>query len=1033
MAIAAQTQSIIRAGLDASAYVRGADQIEQANRDIAQSGETVVRAQESQERAVRATERTLHQMERRLGLNVAMQREYERALARVADAELRGLRTADQAAAIRQALEARYLGAARGAQALATATNAGILASGRFRTVIQQAGFQVGDFATQVAAGGNALTAFVQQGSQLLGLFGAGGAIAGAVLAIGGVAANMLLVGRNTETATEATLSYSEAMRLANELSGEAAGLAREIAEAKRAETIATQRNALAVQEEAAAKLSARIREFEAVRALGRFDAASEQDQTDTFTAVGRNLERARAELERVNEAARIARIRLAEAEQGVGQFGERAERSARGGGRSLAETLTKLNEEADRAARTVVEKLLRESESEWERYTREVAEAEAAMARLNVTTAEQARIRRVLAERSPEARATRELVEQQRKAAEREAEEFARIWQRATDTAVEKSGDFFFDLFTGRANSIGETLRLALLRAVADAAANFLLRPIIAPIIGAVGSAVGGLIGMPGAGGGNPFGAIGNLLGLGSSAYTAATGQSLLGGLGLSSLMSTPVLGHSAAAAGLFAEASAASMGLSASQASMLAGAGPTFGALAGAGGLGFGAGALLGAFGASPTVSSIGGGAIGAGAGFLLGGPIGAIVGGLGGIVGGIFGGARQGFSGGTSVLGVDPQTGQLVVLGDTGKRYDVGSIASAVTPEVQQVNALLASGGIRINAAGLPFNPLSSTIPFAGYGPGQGDGAQYGQSVEQVLMTLIKQGRLTSDNATLNRVLGSGGVTSLASLQEGIAFAALFDQLKNGADTTTQLERAMKQLREQLAAAEEQAKKYGFAQGEVTKATRDAFDRDIRRELLGITDPLKLALEDFDRAAKERLEVAKTLGADLVQVERLTQLQRKQLIEQTSGGTARSLSGLVDDIVFGGLSSGAPSQRYFSAVQRLNQASRDALADPSNAEARAAFEEAARAALPLARDFLGTSTRYAALEAEVLSTARRLDPAADPAGIAAQKIVDSQALATSLQVGATNAVRAELVALRADFNRLADTVAALARRAA
>lgn len=1017
MAIAAQTQSIIRAGLDASAYVRGADQIEQANRDIAQSGETVVRAQESQERAVRATERTLHQMERRLGLNVAMQREYERALARVADAELRGLRTADQAAAIRQALEARYLGAARGAQALATATNAGILASGRFRTVIQQAGFQVGDFATQVAAGGNALTAFVQQGSQLLGLFGAGGAIAGAVLAIGGVAANMLLVGRNTETATEATLSYSEAMRLANELSGEAAGLAREIAEAKRAETIATQRNALAVQEEAAAKLSARIREFEAVRALGRFDAASEQDQTDTFTAVGRNLERARAELERVNEAARIARIRLAEAEQGVGQFGERAERSARGGGRSLAETLTKLNEEADRAARSIVDKLLRESESEWEAYAREVNAATAAMIRLNVATEDQARILRVLEQRSPQARAEREAAADRARAAEREAQEFARVWQRATDTAVEKSGDFFFDLFTGRANSIGETLRNSLLRALADAAANFIVAPlIIQPTIGAVAGVTSGLIGP-----GGPLSGVGNLLGLGSSAYTAATGQSLLGGMGLSNFTAGGVFSSPVPAAGMIGPPAPGLLPFTAGQA-------------LGVAGLGFGAGALLGAFGANRTVSSIGGAGLGALGGLALGlGPAGAVIGAIGGIVGGIFGGARQGFSGGTSVLGVDPQTGQLVVLGDTGKRYDVGSIASAVTPEVQQVNALLASGGIRINAAGLPFNPLSSTIPFAGYGPGQGDGAQYGQSVEQVLMTLIKQGRLTSDNATLNRVLGSGGVTSLASLQEGIAFAALFDQLKNGADTTTQLERAMKQLREQLAAAEEQAKKYGFAQNEVTKATRAAFDRDIRRELLGITDPLKLALEDFDRAAKERLEVAKTLGADLVQVERLTQLQRKQLIEQTSGGTARSLSGLVDDIVFGGLSSGAPSQRYFSAVQRLNQASRDALADPSNAEARAAFEEAARAALPLARDFLGTSTRYAALEEQVLSTARRLDPAADPAGIAAQKIVDSQALATSLVVGSVNNVAAILREQNDRLNRLAQVVEALARRAA
>jgi len=54
--------------------------------------------------------------------------------------------------------------------------------------VAQQAGYQVGDFASQVAAGGSAMTAFVQQGSQFLTMFGTGGAIAGAALGIGAIA-----------------------------------------------------------------------------------------------------------------------------------------------------------------------------------------------------------------------------------------------------------------------------------------------------------------------------------------------------------------------------------------------------------------------------------------------------------------------------------------------------------------------------------------------------------------------------------------------------------------------------------------------------------------------------------------------------------------------------------------------------------------------------------------------------------------------------------------------------------------------------
>jgi hypothetical protein len=50
---------------------------------------------------------------------------------------------------------------------------------------MQQAGYQIGDFAVQVQSGTNVMVALGQQGAQLLGIFGAGGAIAGAALAIG--------------------------------------------------------------------------------------------------------------------------------------------------------------------------------------------------------------------------------------------------------------------------------------------------------------------------------------------------------------------------------------------------------------------------------------------------------------------------------------------------------------------------------------------------------------------------------------------------------------------------------------------------------------------------------------------------------------------------------------------------------------------------------------------------------------------------------------------------------------------------------
>lgn len=53
----------------------------------------------------------------------------------------------------------------------------------------QQAGYQVGDFATQVASGGNPIVALTQQGAQLLGMFGPWGAVLGAAGAIVGALA----------------------------------------------------------------------------------------------------------------------------------------------------------------------------------------------------------------------------------------------------------------------------------------------------------------------------------------------------------------------------------------------------------------------------------------------------------------------------------------------------------------------------------------------------------------------------------------------------------------------------------------------------------------------------------------------------------------------------------------------------------------------------------------------------------------------------------------------------------------------------
>ncbi|WP_221938827.1 phage tail tape measure protein [Mycobacterium sp. KBS0706] len=82
---------------------------------------------------------------------------------------------------------------------------------GGFGAVAQQAGYQIGDFAVQVSSGQSALVAFAQQGTQVLGIFGVWGAVAGAALAIAAGLAN------GFGLFEDATVSSDEAVQIHEE------------------------------------------------------------------------------------------------------------------------------------------------------------------------------------------------------------------------------------------------------------------------------------------------------------------------------------------------------------------------------------------------------------------------------------------------------------------------------------------------------------------------------------------------------------------------------------------------------------------------------------------------------------------------------------------------------------------------------------------------------------------------------------------------------------------------------------------------
>lgn len=100
----------------------------------------------------------------------------------------------------------------------ATAATTAATNTGRVGQIATSAGYQVQDFAVQVAGGTSALTAMAQQAPQFLGVFGPGGAIAGALIAVGAIAAKVFLaMGDDAAAAKEEAQFLADAIKTTGE------------------------------------------------------------------------------------------------------------------------------------------------------------------------------------------------------------------------------------------------------------------------------------------------------------------------------------------------------------------------------------------------------------------------------------------------------------------------------------------------------------------------------------------------------------------------------------------------------------------------------------------------------------------------------------------------------------------------------------------------------------------------------------------------------------------------------------------------
>ena len=289
--ISAPKESILRAGLDASEYTRGAAEIDRANTEIAAGSGKVEQSQERMTRSLTTSQASMDRLQASLDKGFAAQLRYEQVVDRVNAAMERGRISQERGAQIISLAQQKYMAAATTTAALSSATEAFGASSARaasqgskFGYVAQSAGFQIQDFAVQVAAGTSAVTAFAQQAPQFLGIFGTAGAIAGAVVAVGAVAFQFLGLSSNAKAAAEAT-SYFDSVTQSTLPSIQAQG--------NEIDTIASRYSALAKQIGTAASIAARadIANREQVMAQQRAAMQAALDQARFGGLATRNLE----------------------------------------------------------------------------------------------------------------------------------------------------------------------------------------------------------------------------------------------------------------------------------------------------------------------------------------------------------------------------------------------------------------------------------------------------------------------------------------------------------------------------------------------------------------------------------------------------------------------------------------------------------------------------------------------------------------------------------------------------------------------
>ena len=463
---------------------------------------------------------------------------------------------------------------------VANQNTAAAAAARKMGSQVQQAGYQFGDFAVQVASGSNIIVAATQQGAQLLSVFGGPwGAVVGAAAAIMGA----LYLGLSRAASAAGDLAYAseeylEVLDAADELTAKATLTAQEYALVMQKETREKLASARATAEMQSAELQLSIqrqqerassggqgrlaaqRRLVALEAeltkvrdeIDRLDAAATNLGTDGLDRTTSGFERLEA---RLNPLAGLTREyttdlatlddrlkrhlitveqhgtlvgalkeEYAEARQALLEQGDAVEATSDNVLRAISRTRDELDELAKVIVETPYDELIEDLTAERDLM---LLSSEARKVEIELRQAE-AKLKREGIELGEEQRdQIRQLIIEREKLAEAERQneenlkELNRQAEKATDEIVNFAAEAFTDVFSDTSDGwrgLMDDMLTVARRTFAQIAAEAIIRPIIQPI-------VQGVVGGSGSSAGNGQNIIGQVTSVGTDVFDLFTG----------------------------------------------------------------------------------------------------------------------------------------------------------------------------------------------------------------------------------------------------------------------------------------------------------------------------------------------------------------------------------------------------------------------------------------------------------------------------------------------------------------------------